>query len=209
MKYIAHRGYSKTNRDNTVISIREAIHRKYDGVEIDVQLCKSGEIVLYHDVYIDNYFVRDLTYRELSDKGVYSLIEVYDVVPDLSKTMVIIDMKGNDIALCDALKVFYEKRTIEQVYFCSFNRNLIYSLPDNFLKGSTFETTFKREEFEFVCHNLDALVLHWTCLDKNLIHYCKTRTKPIKIFTYTHKEDMEINYMLKFDVDGIVTNGIQ
>jgi glycerophosphoryl diester phosphodiesterase len=135
-------------------------------------------------------------------------MEVYNAVPDLSETLVIIDLKGNNMALCDALKVFYEKRPTSQVYFCSFNRNLVYNLPDHFLKGATFETTFTPNEFDFVCKNLDAIVVHWTCLDDLLIQYCKTLIRPIKVFTYTHKEDMEMNYMLRFNVDGIITNGI-
>ena len=35
MRYIAHRGYSIRYRDNSIEGIREAIHREYDGVEID------------------------------------------------------------------------------------------------------------------------------------------------------------------------------
>ena len=207
MKYIAHRGYSLTNRENTVIAIQEAIHKNYDGVEIDVQLCKSGEIVLHHDIYIGNYFLCDLTYKELSEKGVYSLREVYDCVPALTNKLVIIDMKGDNLKLCNALIEFYRYIPTEQVYFCSFNRNLLYNMPDHFLKGSTFETTFTPDEFDFVCKNIDAVVLHWTCLDDRFINYCKTQEKKILVFTYTHKEEMEINYMSKFNVDGIITNG--
>ena len=42
MKCIAHRGYSLTHIDNSIEAIREAVHREYDGVEIDIQLCGSG-----------------------------------------------------------------------------------------------------------------------------------------------------------------------
>jgi glycerophosphoryl diester phosphodiesterase len=52
MLWIAHRGYSIDFRDNSVEAIREAVRRGYHGVEIDVQLCKTGEIVLHHDVYL-------------------------------------------------------------------------------------------------------------------------------------------------------------
>jgi glycerophosphoryl diester phosphodiesterase len=206
MKYIAHRGYSLKYRENTVIAIQEAIRNNYDGVEIDVQLCKSGEIILYHDIYIDNYFVCDLTYTELSDKGVYSLQEVYEQIPELEHTLLIVDIKGNNLAICNTIELFYRNKSTEKVFFCSFNRNLVFNLPTTFLKGATFESTFTRDEYDIVTKDLDAVVLHWTCLDHTFIRYCKN-VKRIGVFTYTHKEDMEINYMLKYDVDGIITNG--
>ena len=207
MKYIAHRGYTLKHRDNTIRAIQEAVNRKYDGVEIDVQLCKSGELILYHDIYIDNYFVRDLTYKELSDRGVYSLQEVYLEIPELEQILLVVDIKGCDLMICDVLKTFFKNKSTEKVYFCSFNRNILYHLPKSFLKGSTFEATFTSTEFEIITRDLDAVVLHWTCLDTEFISYCKA--KSIRVFTFTHKEDMEIKYMSSFDVDGIITNGFE
>jgi len=205
MKYVAHRGFSLTHKDNSIIAIREAIERNYDGIEIDVQLCKSGELVLYHDIYIDDFFVRDLMYHELKKKKLCSLQEVYDQVPEIENTLLIIDLKGNNLDICEALRVFFLKRSIRSVYFCSFNRNLIHHLPTQFLKGSTFETTFIENEYDVILRNLDAVVVHWTCLDEKLIEYCKKNH--ICVFTYTHKEHMELVYMLKYDVDGVITNG--
>ncbi len=207
MKFVAHRGFSLKHKDNSVIAIREAVDRNYDGVEIDVQLCKSGELILYHDIYIDNSFVSDLTYKELKTKCVCSLPEVYNHVPELNNTLLIIDMKGNNIEICEALRLFFLERSTHSVYFCSFNRNLIHNLPSYFLKGATFETTFIENEYDFILRDLNAVVLHWTCLDEKLIEYCKKNN--ICVFTYTHKEDMELTYMLKYDVDGVITNGFQ
>ena len=59
MKCIAHRGYSINRIDNSIDAIQEAVYRSYDGVEIDVQLCASGEIVLFHDVYVGEQFVSE------------------------------------------------------------------------------------------------------------------------------------------------------
>ena len=46
MKCIAHRGYSIKYKDNSIEAIREAIHREYDGIEIDVQIC--GSVRVHH-----------------------------------------------------------------------------------------------------------------------------------------------------------------
>ena len=181
MKCIAHRGYSIDRIDNSIDAIQEAVHRSYDGVEIDVQLCASGEIVLFHDVYVGEQFVSDLCLNELKQLGICSLQDVYDQIPDIST------------------------RPTRNVIFCSFNRKLIYNLPMEFQKGSTFETTFINDEYDMLTRGLTAVVLHWTCLDHHFISYCKM--KDIKVYTYTHKEDKELEYMYRFNVDAIITNG--
>ena len=205
MKCIAHRGYSLQFRDNSIEAIREAVHREYDGVEIDVQLCGTGELVLHHDVYIDDYFVGELSLQKLKEMGVCSLREVYDQVPEIQATLLLIDIKGCDLSVVKALETFYESEPMGDVIFCSFNRKILYNLPEHFQKGSTFETTFHENEYEMVTKGLYAVVLHWTCLDHDFVQYCRERG--IQVYTYTHKEDKELEYMYRYGVDGIVTNG--
>jgi len=206
MKYIAHRGYSLTNRDNSIEAIQEALHKKYDGIELDIQLCNTGQLVLFHDVYINGRFIEDMSFRELKELGVCSLREVYNALPSIRHTRLFLDIKGTQPSIIASLIQFYMNESIENVFFCSFNRKLVYGLPDHFKKGSTFETTFKAIEYEMITRDLYLVVLHWTCLDHGFIAYCKN--KNIRVYTYTHKEDMEIEYMKRYDIDGIITNGL-
>ena len=205
MKCIAHRGYSLRFRDNSIEAIHEAIHREYDGVEIDVQLCGTGELVLHHDVYIDDYFVGELSLQKLKEMGVCSLREVYDQVPEIQATLLLIDIKGCDLSIVKALETFYESEPTRDIVFCSFNRKILHNLPRHFQKGSTFETTFHPSEYHTITRGLSAVVLHWTCLDHDFVQYCRERG--IQVYTYTHKEDKELEYMYRYGVDGIVTNG--
>ena len=46
---IGHRGAKGHIAENTIASIHKAIELGSDGIEIDVFLCKSGEIVLFHE----------------------------------------------------------------------------------------------------------------------------------------------------------------
>ena len=206
MKYIAHRGYSLRHRDNSIEAIHEAIDREYDGIELDIQLCATGEIVLFHDVYIEDRFIEDMTFDELKSRGVRSLKEVYDTLPSIRRTPIFLDIKGSDPAIVTALILFYENESMENVFFCSFNRKLLYGLPEKYKKGSTLETTFQENEYETITKDLTAVVLHWTCLDHGFIAYCKDRG--IHVYTYTHKEDKELEYMYRFNIDGIITNGL-
>ena len=142
MKCIAHRGYSLKYRDNSIEAIGEAIHREYDGVEIDVQLCATGELVLYHDIYLNDHFVCDMSLRDFREHGVSTLKDVYEQVPGIRDTLIIIDVKGNDLSIVNALKEFYKDESINKIFFCSFNRKILYKLPKMFQRGTTFETTF-------------------------------------------------------------------
>ena len=205
MKCIAHRGYSLKYRDNSIEAIREAIHREYDGVEIDVQLCETGELVLFHDVYMKGKFISEMRLDQLKEMGIITLQDVYEEIPDIRRTLLILDIKGADLGVVKALEKFYEKESTENVTFCSFNRKIIYSLPSEFKIGSTFETTFHKSEYPLIAMGLNAVILHWTCLDHDFISYC--RSEDIKVYTYTHKEDEELEYMYRYGVDGIITNG--
>ena len=45
----AHRGYSAKYPENTMLAFQKAEEVGADGIELDVQLTKDGEIVVIHD----------------------------------------------------------------------------------------------------------------------------------------------------------------
>jgi glycerophosphoryl diester phosphodiesterase len=66
----AHRGYSAAFPENTMRAFYEAEKAGADGIEIDVQMTKDGEIVVIHDEKVDRTtngtgFVKDLTLNEI------------------------------------------------------------------------------------------------------------------------------------------------
>lgn len=201
--YIAHRGVSF--QDNSIHAIRQAVAcDAYAGVEIDVQLCKSGEIVLHHDLTIHGHWIKDLDYDDLKPYDIVSLAEVYTTLPSIQEKMLLVDVKGNDYAIVDALEDFFMSKDTSLVYFCSFNAPLVMRLGGRFKKGRTFECFFHPGEYEVVTRGFDAVVVHWTCLNRTLVEYCHTMN--IKVFSYTHKEAIELRHMLANGVDGVITN---
>ena len=70
-KNFAHRGFSGKYPENTILAFQKAIEVGADGIELDVQLTKDGEVVIIHDETIDRTtdgkgYVVDYTYEELS-----------------------------------------------------------------------------------------------------------------------------------------------
>lgn len=70
IKVLGHRGASGYAPENTLPSFALALEQGADGVELDVQLTKDGEIVVIHDETIDRTsngrgWVKDMTLAEL------------------------------------------------------------------------------------------------------------------------------------------------
>lgn len=66
----AHRGASGSRPENTISAFKKAIKDGADGIELDIQLTKDGEIVVCHDETVDRTsdgtgYVKDFTLREL------------------------------------------------------------------------------------------------------------------------------------------------
>ena len=69
-KNFAHRGFSGKYPENTILAFKKAIEAGAQGIELDVQLTKDGEIVIIHDETIDRTTdgkceVISYTYEEL------------------------------------------------------------------------------------------------------------------------------------------------
>jgi glycerophosphoryl diester phosphodiesterase len=66
----AHRGYSALFAENTMTAFLEAEKAGADGIELDVQLTKDGQVVVIHDEKVDRTttgkgFVTDYLYKDL------------------------------------------------------------------------------------------------------------------------------------------------
>ena len=209
MLYIAHRGHSNDKNkknENSITAIRNAIHLKFDGIEIDVQLCKSGEIVLFHDTYIDTTFIEDAPLTFLKDTyGVCSLEDVYREVPEIQTTgILIIDIKGVDPLLVEKLESFYENKDTSNVYFCSFNRQILSHMNPELNKGTTFEAIFTKEEYATITRGFQCVVVHWTCLNEVLMQHCALHN--ITVLVYTHKTRIQYTHIMKYKPTALITD---
>lgn len=53
LEIIGHRGAEGHFAENTLPSIAKAMELGVDGIELDVFLCRSGELVVFHDKTLD------------------------------------------------------------------------------------------------------------------------------------------------------------
>jgi len=104
LKVWAHRGASGYAPENTLPAFALAVEQGADGVELDIQLTKDGQIVVIHDETIDRVsngsgWVKDYTLSQLKKFNfnktfpeygfvtIPTLEEVYDLLKDTGLTV--------------------------------------------------------------------------------------------------------------------------
>jgi glycerophosphoryl diester phosphodiesterase len=206
---IAHRGYSGKYPDNSYKSFRAAYDRNFNMIEVDIQACKTGELIIYHDVMISGTPVSELSLKEILKKkrGILTLKNFFDAFPYKSKELYF-DLKGG---IKTAYHLFAFLRTwnidVSNMIAFSFNQkhlDLLEQKMPELRRGFITDNILSVRVLKEIIPHIHFICLHYSVLDEEMIDYCKKRG--IFIFTYTMKNKDELNYMQKFRIDGIVTN---
>ncbi len=209
MLKIAHRGYSDKYGDNNMNAFREALIAGFDMIELDIQLCGSGEVVIYHDTYIDKQYICDLDYDTLKKNNILLLddfmLEFHD-----KDILLYFDLKGDYkviFKLIESIKKWFNREQMKKIYISAFNRKFVKPLLEEKLPvkiGFTTENLFTIDQYEYLCKDCVFACFHWTILDKNVIKYLKS--KNMQIFAYTNKDEFIFKHIFDYKIDGIVSN---
>ncbi|MBX9693603.1 MAG: glycerophosphodiester phosphodiesterase [Cyanobacteria bacterium] len=95
----AHRGGRAWAPENTMIAFRKSLEAGVDGIELDVQRCASGELVVFHDDALDRTtngagLLMDCTFdelRRLSAGDWYASDFKAEKVPTLQEVLALVD----------------------------------------------------------------------------------------------------------------------
>ncbi|MFI6934494.1 glycerophosphodiester phosphodiesterase [Streptomyces sp. NPDC050287] len=129
---VAHRGDPYRVRENTVDSLRSALRRGADAVEVDVRLTRDGVPVLLHDDTLKRLWERDRPLLSLSADEVRALTD--GQVPTLAQALtatdgsrVMLDLPGTpDVrAARRVVDVVRECGAEERVYYCAGARAML------------------------------------------------------------------------------------
>ena len=208
IKSIAHRGFEF--KDNSFIACNRAFTIGFDMIELDVQVCKD-DIIFYHDVYLNNTKVKDLTYQEIKeyDKDIMNFDFFFNIF-GYKDIDIYLDLKG-PIEIIDKIFNFFENNNImtNNFYIASFNLNHINKLneyKDKFKFNIGFITcnNFTSEILDIISNKIDFIVYDIDYLNDEEIELLKSKNK--KIFTYTLKCKKRFEELIKFNIDGIVSD---
>ncbi|EAA0350749.1 glycerophosphodiester phosphodiesterase [Listeria monocytogenes] len=114
----AHRGSSGTHPENTIQAMKTAILSGADGIELDIHVLKSGELIVMHDERVDRTtngsgFLKDYTLSEVKKLVIGKRFFRKIRVPTLEEIFKLVS--GSDIILNIELKTdVFEYEGIEQ-----------------------------------------------------------------------------------------------
>lgn len=205
---IAHRGYSEKYKDNSVEAFNESINNKFDMIELDIQLCKN-DIIVNHDLTIDNKNIIDMTLEELRKYNLISLKEFFDIVKN-KDILVYLDLKGSIELSQKLLDCLYELNIdLSKIFVSSFNLEHIKYIYENnkqinisFISSSMLDNN---KIDEIMKYNLKFICFNYTILTQECIDYC--HNKKTKVYVYTCSNETDYKEIKKFNqLDGIVTD---
>lgn len=198
---IAHRGYKYI--DNSILAFENAIKEGFDMIELDIQLCKSGEIIIYHDIVINNRYIIDISLEELRKFNIITFDEFLTKI-DITKIKICLDLKGCD-RLADILMVYLDNIDLTNIYIGSFNRKHLHKLFNkNFKLGYITENCFTNDEIDILTKNMTFISFEWSNIDQDMINYCKS--KGLLVFVYTIKNISEYELLSNFEIDGFISD---
>ena len=207
---IAHRGYSAKYKDNTMESFQKAYENNFDMIEMDIQLCKNNTIIIFHDTYYDDKYIRDLTLDEIKskDKDIMTLQYFFENF-DYKKIKIYLDLKGSNNLVYYLVK-FLVKNDIDicNIYFGSFNikhLDYLYNVNPNFNLGVITYNNFTHRNLNYLIkkYNLAFVCIDWSVLDRETISYLHKLNTRIFACTANAKN---IHFIRRYNIDGIVSD---
>lgn len=211
MLKIAHRGYAKNYKENTILAFEDAKNNNFDVIEIDIQLDKNNKIVVFHDTHIDFQLVNTLSYQDIiqSTPDVMLLSTFFESF-DYRNIQIYLDLKG-PAKLAEILHIFIIENNIniEKIWFASFNiqhLDILSKNNSNYQLGFISDNNFTLDILlHIVCkYNIFFVCFHWSALNKESISLLHSRR--IRVFYYTLKDQKMLAMLEKFNIDGIVSD---
>lgn len=122
---VAHRGDPYRARENTLPSVRSAVERGADAVEVDVRITRDGVPVLLHDATLDRLWGRDLRldrliHRDLTELTAGGVPTLREALLAVGAHRVMVDLPGStDESVRRTVGVVRECGAGERVYYCA------------------------------------------------------------------------------------------
>ena len=218
---IGHRGAMGYEPENTIASIKKAIDLGADGFEIDVFRCLSGEIVLFHDKYLDKLTNGEglIEKKSLTDLKKLSVLGTVNKIPTLEEVLNIInkqvflniELKGKNTAKAslELVEEFINQKKIssQNILFSSFNWNELEKLRElnSYVKIALLTENNPLLAIE-TAKKLKAFAINPNYKDLNKKNIKIIHNNDFKIYTWTVNNKRDISKMKLLKVDGIITD---
>lgn len=216
---IGHRGAKGHLTENTLESIEKALELGVDGIEIDVHLCASGELVVFHDFTLDRLTdgtgeISRNSYdqlQELTIKGGYKiplLTQVLDLIE--GKCSINIELKGLHTAkpTCAVISHYIDKGwEYSSVLVSSFQENELLEVkkinPNILIAVLSKASVEEAIEWGKI---LNATAIHPSLGIITRQSIIDAHEQGFNVNVWTVNEPEDIARMIDFGVDGIISD---
>lgn len=224
---IAHRGDGVTAPENTIEACKLALEQGAGGLEIDVRLCGSGDIVLFHDKLLFRHFgkykpvylstLKELRLLRFSDKQ-------YDVSASISSLNDFFEeFKGRVPINIDA-KTFYADTGLlsrelvraikrfkmqDQVWISSFNPiflKLIKLNTPSLRTGYLFAKTPRFHQALDIYLKSDAWHPHVSLVNDSFAQAARDAGK--EVYVWTVNDVASLKTMTDYGFEGVITDNL-
>ena len=228
VKIFAHRGASAYAPENTLEAFRLAMEQGADGIELDVQLTKDGELVVIHDETIDRVSngkgaVRDYTLEELKSFSVSNHFEQYpDVkIPTLREVLELVKPGHMEINIELKTGIFWypeiEKKVLDLVKEEGMEDRIIYSSFNHYSVQKIRELAPEAETAYLIgdvmlnvaeyTKNTGIKGLHPALFHVKMADFLKEyKESGIALRVWTVNDKDQIRWLIDEGVDAVITN---
>lgn len=227
-KVWAHRGASEYAPENTLEAFKLAAEMKADGVELDVQLSKDGELMVFHDEWLDRVsegsgHVLDYTMEELkkirvnkphpeyADARICTLAEVYELLKPYGMEINVEIKTGIYFYPGIEEKLYHLEQEMGmqgRIIYSSFNHYSVMKMREydpNARVGLLYVDGFQDVPGYAVKLGADALhPVIYNLQYEGFLDACRKNDLKLHVWTVNDEETMQ--YLVKEKVDAIITN---
>ena len=227
-KIWAHRGFSSEAPENTLSAFKKAVDCGADGIELDVHLCKSGEVVVLHDERVDRTssgkgLVTDFTLDELrrfdfsnkmndfAGERIPTLAEVYALIAP-TKLTINVELKAGALPepemIASLKRLEAEYGMAERLIYSSFNHYSLLMLKEAlphaklgllYSCGFAYPWNYARE--------IGADALH--PMQQNLMipdYVTESHSLGVSVHPWTVDDPADMERLIRLGCDALITN---
>lgn len=227
-KVFAHRGASGYAPENTLEAFALAGEQGAQGIELDVQLTKDGEVVVIHDETIDRVStgkgaVRDYTLEELRRFSFHNHKKEYEGVQIPTLREVLEQVKPGGMEVNIELKTgicWYpglEEKTVELVKAAGMENRVIYSSFNHYSVQKILELDGEAEtaylysdvllNVENYAKNTGVCGLHPAVYHLKMADFLESyRRSGLKVRVWTVNDEADMRQFIEKDLEAVITN---
>ncbi len=214
-KIQGHRGSAGTHEENSLVAFKEAFEAGADGIELDLQMTKDLEIVIYHDFTFHDQLIRDCYAKEI---GCLTLQELCEKLV-LWKFQANLELKRDpyhpewsheaEIVAKKVMGIIAEYQLEDCVYYSSFDPQILKAVEVRggktalLLSDEDFERAYPKKIFK-LAKNAVIISPDYKALHKEQVETLQKMGYQVIPWTVNKVEDW--GKMIEFGVDGMITD---